>query len=52
MIDFVISLPTWVGCIVAMGFTAVTGFVVYLVSYRLIFKYKREDMKRKRIGTG
>jgi len=28
-----------------MGFTAVTGFVVYGVSYKLISKYKREDMK-------
>jgi len=45
MIDFLISLSTWAGCIVAMGLTAVTGFVVYLVSYRLILKYKREDMK-------
>ena len=45
MIDFLLSLPTWSGCIVAMGFTTVTGFVVYLVSYKLISKYKREDMK-------
>jgi hypothetical protein len=45
MIDFFISLSTWAGCIVAMGFTAVAGFVVYLVSYNLISKYKREDMK-------
>jgi ABC-type multidrug transport system fused ATPase/permease subunit len=45
MIDFLISLPTWPGSLVAMGFTAVTGFVVYLVSYKLISKYKREDMK-------
>jgi len=28
-----------------MGFTAVTGFVVYGVSYKLISKYKCEDMK-------
>ena len=45
MIDVLISLPTWPGCLVAMGFTTVTGFVVYLVSYKLISKYKREDMK-------
>ena len=45
MIDFLISLSTWLGCPVAMGFTTVTGFVVYLVSYKLIAKYKREDMK-------
>ena len=45
MIEFVLSLPTWSGCVVAMGFTAVAGFVVYLVSYKLISKYKREDMQ-------
>jgi hypothetical protein len=45
MIDFLISLPMWPGSLVAMGFTTVTGFVVYLVSYKLIAKYKREDMK-------
>ena len=45
MIDFLLSLSTWPGCLVAMGFTAVTGFVVYGVSYKLISKYKREDMK-------
>jgi hypothetical protein len=45
MVDFLISLSTWAGCLVAMGFTAVTGFVVYLVFYKLISKYKREAMK-------
>ena len=35
----------WSGSLVAMGFTTATGFVVYLVSYKLIAKYKREDMK-------
>jgi ABC-type multidrug transport system fused ATPase/permease subunit len=45
MIDFLLSLSTWAGCLVAMGFTAATGFVVYLVFYKLISKYKREDMK-------
>jgi len=45
MIDVLISLPMWSGSLVAMGFTTVTGFVVYLVSYKLISKYKREDMK-------
>jgi hypothetical protein len=28
-----------------MGITSVVGFVVYLVFYKLITKYKREDMK-------
>jgi hypothetical protein len=45
MIDVLISLPMWPGSLVAMGFTTVTGFVVYLVFYKLISKYKREDMK-------
>jgi len=45
MVEFLLSLPTWAGCVVAMGFTTVTGFVVYLVFYKIILKYKREDMK-------
>ena len=45
MIDFLLSLSTWAGCVVMMGFTAVVGFVVYLVFYKLISKYKREDMQ-------
>jgi hypothetical protein len=45
MIDFVLSLSTWAGCVVTMGFTAVAGFVVYLVFYKLISKYKRESMR-------
>ena len=28
-----------------MGFTTVVGFVVYLVFYKLISKYQREDMQ-------
>ncbi len=45
MIDFLLSLSTWAGCLIAMGLTAVVGFVVYLVSYELISKYQREDMQ-------
>ena len=45
MIDFVLSLSTWAGCVVTMGFTAVAGFAVYLVFYKLILKYKRESMR-------
>jgi hypothetical protein len=44
MIDFLLSLPTWAGCCVAMVSTTVVGFVVYLVFYKLISKYQREDM--------
>ena len=42
MIDFLLSLSTWPGCLVAMGFTAIVG---YLIFYKLISKYKCEDMK-------
>jgi hypothetical protein len=45
MIDFLLSLSTWAGCAVMMGFTTVVGFVVYLVFYKLISKYQREDMQ-------
>jgi len=45
MIELLLSLPTWAGCVFAMGFITVAGFVVYLVFYKFISKYKREDMK-------
>ena len=45
MIDFLLSLSTLSGCIVMMGFTTVVGFVVYLVFYKLISKYQRENMQ-------
>ncbi len=45
MIDFLLSLSTWAGCVVMMGFTTVVGFVVYLVFYKFISKYQREDMQ-------
>jgi len=45
MIEFVLSRSMWAGCAVMMGFTTVAGFVVYLVFYKLISKYQREDMK-------
>ncbi|MBW2489888.1 MAG: DUF4239 domain-containing protein [Deltaproteobacteria bacterium] len=45
MIDSIISLSPWAGCIVVMSFTVAAGFVVYISSYKLISKYKREDMK-------
>ena len=45
MIDFLLSLSTWAGCVVAMGFTSVLGLVVYVVSYKLITKYKSDDLK-------
>ena len=45
MIEFLLSLPTWVGCCVAMVSTTVVGLVVYLVSYKFISKYQRYDLK-------
>jgi len=45
VIDFLLSLSTWVGCGVAMIFTAVVGLVVYLVSYKLISKYQSDELK-------
>jgi len=45
MIGFLFSLPPWVGCAVVMVSTAVMGFVVYLVFYKFLSKYKSEDMK-------
>ena len=45
MVEFLISLPTWAGCSVAMVSTAVFGLVVYVFSYKLITKYKSEDLK-------
>ena len=45
MVEFITSLPVWAGCGVVMSFTVVIGFVVYVSSYKLISKYKHEDMK-------
>ena len=45
MIEFLLSLPTWIGFGVTMVSTALAGFVVYLVFYTFIQKYKREDVK-------
>jgi hypothetical protein len=45
MIEFLLSLPTWVGCGAAMIFAAVVGLVVYFVSYKLISKYQKDDLK-------
>ena len=45
MIEFMLSLPTWVGCGVAMVTAAVVGLVIYVVSYKLISKYQSQDLK-------
>ena len=45
MIEFLLSLPMWVGCIVAMISAAFVGLVVYFVSSKLITKYQRDELK-------
>ena len=45
MIEFILSLPTWVGCGFAMVLTTVLGLVVYVVSYKLIEKSKNVKLK-------
>ena len=45
MIDFLLSLPTWVGCGIAMACTAFLGLAVYIVSYNLIAKYNSVELK-------
>jgi len=45
MVDFLLSLSTWAGCTISMGFTAIVGFMLYLVFYKFILKYKREPME-------
>jgi hypothetical protein len=43
--DFLLSLPTWLGCGVAMATTAGVGFVVYLVFVKFISKYQSYELK-------
>jgi hypothetical protein len=45
MIELLLSLPTWVGCCIAMVSTTVVGLVVYLVFYKFISKYQSYDLK-------
>ena len=45
MIEFILSLPTWIGCAFAMVSTTVLGLVVYVVSYKLIEKSKNVNLK-------
>lgn len=45
MLEFVLSLPEWVGVAVAMIAATVIGLVVYFAAYRLISKYQEEDLK-------
>jgi hypothetical protein len=45
MIEFIFSLPTWIGCGFAMVSTTVLGLMVYIFSYKLIEKSKNIKLK-------
>jgi len=45
MIEFVLSLPEWLGIGVAMLLAAVVGLVVYIVSHRLISVHQKEELE-------
>jgi hypothetical protein len=45
MIEFILSLPKWIGCGFTMVSTTVLGLVVYVVSYKLIEKSKNVNLK-------
>ena len=45
MIDFLLSLPTWLGSFVSILFATGAGITIYFVSYKLISKYQKEDLK-------
>jgi hypothetical protein len=45
MIEFILSLPTWIGCGIAMVSTTILGLVVYVISYKFNEKYKKFDLK-------
>jgi len=45
MIEYLLILPAWVGCCIAMVSTTVVGLLVYLVFYKFISKYQSYDLK-------
>jgi len=45
MIKFLLSLSDWVGSVVSMVGVAAVGLVVYIVSYKLLLKYKSDELK-------
>ncbi len=45
MIEFILSLPTWIGCALAMVSTTLLGLVVYVISHKFNEKYKKVDLK-------
>ena len=40
MYEFILSLPAWIGCGFVMVSTTVLSLVVYVVSYKLLAKFK------------
>jgi hypothetical protein len=44
MIEFILSLPTWIGCAIAMVSTTLLGLVVYVISYKFNEKYKKVEL--------
>ena len=45
MVEFILSLPVWIGCGFTMVATTVAGLAVYLVSYKLINRSKSVQLK-------
>lgn len=45
MLESILLLPPWLGGLVAMTIATVLGLAVYLVSYRLISRQSRDDLK-------
>ena len=45
MIEFLLSAPTLVGSIASMILATLTGLAVYVISYKLTFKYQSGDLK-------
>jgi len=45
MIEFILSLPAWIGCALAMVSTTLLGLVVYVISYKFNEKYKKVELK-------
>ena len=45
MIEFLLSLSTWSGSLLAMAISTILGLVVYITSYKLISKYQSDELK-------
>lgn len=45
MIEFVLSLPEWLGIGAAMVLATILGLLIYIVSHRLISKHQKEELK-------